>query len=180
MDPIAQYFDLIRRIDENTKRLTALHGEAITCRPGCTGCCVNLTVFPVEFHAIRLVMIRAGVHIGPEAFDPAADCGFLQDGRCRIYPFRPIICRTHGLPILYLDDTSGEPAWNVSFCELNFPGREAIEFTEDTLLDIEDINGELGRTNQAFQTLKSPKESNSLARIPLRALCRNQDAVAGS
>jgi Fe-S-cluster containining protein len=171
MDPIARYFDLIRRIDEDAKRLTTRHGDGITCRPGCTGCCVNLTVFPVEFHAIRLAMARAGAGIGPEAFDPSAGCGFLNNGLCRIYPFRPIICRTHGLPIVYLDDTSGEPAWEVSFCELNFPDRDAIEFTEDTLLNIEDINGELARINMEFTGDALITEDASRSRIPLKNLC---------
>jgi Fe-S-cluster containining protein len=171
VDPIAQYFDLIRRIDEDAERLTALHGEAITCRPGCTGCCVNLTVFPVEFHAIRFAVTHAGVRLDPEAFDSSAGCGFLQDDRCRIYPFRPIICRTHGLPVLFLDDSSGELAWEVSFCERNFKGDGPLEFTNDTLLDIEEINGELSRINLDFMRLKNPEKRDPISRIPLQSLC---------
>jgi Fe-S-cluster containining protein len=133
----------------------------------------------VEFHAIRLAMARAGVVIGPEAFDPSATCGFLDGDLCRIYPFRPIICRTHGLPIVFLDDASGELAWEVSFCELNFRGQGPLEFTEDGLLNIEDINGELSRTNLAFQAQKSPEKKNDLARIPLQALCHKEDEITG-
>lgn len=171
MEPIHRYFDLTARIDAEAGRLTALHGDAVTCRPGCTGCCVNLTVFPVEFHAIQQAMARAGCIPDAGAFDPTAACGFLHNGLCRIYPFRPVICRTHGLPILFLDDTSGEYAWEVSFCQLNFTGRDGIEFTETTLLDIEDINTELSRINRDFLVRGDGKGETHPARIPLRALC---------
>lgn len=170
MDPIQRYFDLIRRIATDAKRLTALHGGDITCRTGCTDCCVNLTVFPVEFHAIRLAMTRAGVKLDADAFDPAAVCGFLHEGLCRIYPFRPIICRTHGLPILYLDDASGQYTWEVSFCELNFTGRDSLEFTEDTLLNIEGINTELSRINRDFIASKGIGGENYPARVALKSL----------
>jgi Fe-S-cluster containining protein len=172
MDPIQRYFDLIRRIDGEAKRLTALHGKAITCHPGCTGCCVNLTVFPVEFHAIRLAMAQAGMAPRTVAFDTAAACGFLQDGLCRIYPFRPVICRTHGLPILYLDDASGEYIWEVSFCERNFTGLEQIEFTDDTILNIEEINKELSRINLDFVDRSNRSDETFPHRIPLATLCR--------
>jgi Fe-S-cluster containining protein len=172
MGPFEQYYKLVARIDKDANRLTGIHGDAITCRPGCTSCCVNLTVFPVEFHAIRRAMEQAGEKPGGADFDPTATCGFLHDGRCRIYPFRPIICRTHGLPILFLDDTSGEYTWEVSFCERNFTGFEQIEFTHDTLLNIEEINEELSRLNQEFLEMQNLDENARLTRIPLEGLCQ--------
>jgi Fe-S-cluster containining protein len=171
MKPIQRYFELLNRIDTQTKRLTALHGKALVCRPGCTSCCRNLSVFPVEFHAIRHAMARAGTDPKTVPFDTSASCGFLNEGLCRIYPFRPIICRTHGLPILFLDDSSGEYAWEVSFCELNFTGRGDIEFTDDMLLDIEEINTELSRINRDFIALKEQEKEHPPQRIPLKALC---------
>lgn len=171
MDPIRRYFDLIQRIDENVKRLSAIHGVNIACRPGCTGCCVNLTVFPVEFYAVRQAIAEAGIPLGVDSFDPSAACGFLQNDLCRIYPFRPIICRTHGLPILYLDDSSGEYTWEVSFCELNFTAHNELEFTGDTLLNIEDINTELSRINRGFLARHNESAEKQPARIPLAALC---------
>lgn len=173
MDPTQRYFDLIRRIDEDTQRLNALYGKAITCHPGCTVCCVNLTVFPVEFHAIRQSMAEAEIVLEADAFDPSAPCGFLHDGLCRIYPFRPIICRTHGLPIMYLDDTSGEYTWEVSYCKLNFTGCERLEFAGDSLLDIESINETLGRINMDFAAHSADRNKKLPLRIPLKNLCDN-------
>ena len=170
MKPLQRYLELLNRIDKQTKRLVALHRKALVCRPGCTSCCTNLSVYPVEFHAIRQAMTRAGMDPEKLTFDTSASCGFLNEGLCRIYPFRPIICRTHGLPILFLDDSSGEYSWEVSFCELNFSGRGNIEFTDEMLLDIEEINTDLSRINHDFITLKKQEKEHLPLRVPLRAL----------
>ncbi len=172
MHPIHRYFKLLEQIDADAERLTALHGEAIACRQGCTSCCVNLSVFPVEFHAIRRAMEQAGTELSPDMFDPSAPCGFLHEGLCRIYPFRPIICRTHGLPILFLDDSSGDYAWEVSFCEHNFTDCESIEFSNESLLNLEDINESLSRINRDFLAGTTRQKEDALLRIPLRELSK--------
>ena len=40
----------------------------------------------------------------------------LVDGRCAIYDARPLICRSHGLPVALEAEGAGELHW----CELNF------------------------------------------------------------
>jgi uncharacterized protein len=171
MDPIEDYLKLRQRIDRETERLVSIHGGDITCGPGCDGCCVNLTVFPVEFFAIEQEMKRAGLCAAELPFDESAPCGLLHDGLCRIYQFRPIICRTHGLPILFIDNSSNEPQWEVSFCERNFRNCDQVEFADDTLLDIEEINAELNRINHNFISPLPEKKYESHTRIPLKELC---------
>ena len=173
MDSMKRYFELLRRVDALSDRLTALHAESIACRPGCASCCLNLSVFPVEFFSIKYAMEQADIHPEAEFFDTSATCGFLRESLCLIYPYRPIICRTHGLPILFLDDSSGNGRWEVSFCELNFKGQGPIEFTNDALLDIEGINSELSRINRDFQNSTGWEKGRTFSRIPLRELCIN-------
>ncbi|HNT26901.1 MAG TPA: YkgJ family cysteine cluster protein [bacterium] len=175
MNPIARYLELRDRMDELSARLTALHGENITCREGCTACCVNFTVFPVEFHAILSEMERDGVKPESIPFDTTATCGFLHEGLCRIYRYRPIICRTHGLPILYLDDEGDAPEWRVSFCELNFTGEGSVEFTDETLLDIEEMNAELYHINREFVASLHEKNYHENARIALKDICQKPE-----
>ncbi len=169
-DPIKDYLNLRQRIDMEAKRLVALHGRNITCGPGCDGCCVNLTVFPVEFFSMEHEINRVGLYPEEILFDETAACGFLHDRLCRIYPFRPIICRTHGLPILFVDDPSDEPRWEVSFCKLNFIGSDQIGLTDDMLLDIEEINAELNLINRDFIASLPEEKYQSHTRIPLREL----------
>jgi len=44
-----------------------------------------------------------------------------EDGFCRVYQHRPLICRLHGLPNV---DESGK-IFMAEYCNLNFPGRNA-------------------------------------------------------
>jgi len=178
MDLIEEYRSLRSRIDEEIRKLEGLHGPDITCHQGCAACCVNLTVFPVEFFAILEDLKKTHVLKKDFLFDESAPCGFLnEEVLCRIYPFRPIICRTHGLPILFLNDSQEEPAWEVSFCELNFRNRTGVEFTEDTLLDIEIINAELKDINDQFISSLSGNEYHSRQRIQLKELCKKPNSV---
>jgi Fe-S-cluster containining protein len=174
VDPIEEYRSLRSRINEEIRKLEGLHGADIACHQGCAGCCVNLTVFPVEFFAILKDLKETHKLKKDFLFDESASCGFLnEEGLCRIYPLRPIICRTHGLPILFLNDSQEEPVWEVSFCELNFRNKTGIEFTEDTLLDIEIVNAELNRINDQFISSLSGNKYYPQQRIQLKELCKN-------
>jgi Fe-S-cluster containining protein len=176
-EPDKEYRNLRSRIDEEIERLEGLHGQDITCRPGCAACCINLTVFPVEFFAILEDLEETHTLKKDFIFDESAPCGFLHGGLCQIYLFRPIICRTHGLPIIFLNDSQEEPVWEVSFCEFNFQNKTGVEFTDDTLLDIETINTELNRINDQFITSPSGNEYYTHRRIRLKELCKNLNSL---
>ena len=97
-------------------RVFAAHKDSMRCGPGCTSCChPDLTVLPSEALAILLGLGR---------LDPAplrrlrragrADrCVLLgADELCSVYAERPLVCRSHGLPILQETE--------VGWCSLNF------------------------------------------------------------
>jgi Fe-S-cluster containining protein len=141
-DIFEQYRQLRKKVDTIAERLEEVHRKQMQCRQKCTDCCINLTVWPVEFYAILEDLKTAQTK--PE-FDPAGGCGFLQNGLCQIYPFRPIICRTHGLPLVYLDDEQDEPVHCVTFCEKNFlgPDADSLEFGPESTLDLDELNEKL-------------------------------------
>lgn len=171
MGAIEEYFRLRARIDKRIGRIRILHGKDITCSKGCSSCCINLTVFPVEFYAILQDLKDKRAKSGNISFNESTtSCGFLDEERlCRIYSSRPIICRTHGLPILFLNDSAREPEWEVSFCECNFQGKSQLEFDEKSLLDIEEINLQLESINKTF--LQScNNDYDGIRRIPLKRL----------
>ena len=177
MDPIEEYRSLRSRIDEEIRKLEGLHGQDITCHAGCATCCVNLTVFPCRILCHPGRSQKNPCDTNRFSFRRIRSLRISPWGLCRIYPFRPIICRTHGLPILFLNDSQEEPAWEVSFCELNFRNKTGIEFTDDTLLDIETINAELNRINDQFISSLSGNEYYARQRIQLKELCRNLNSV---
>ena len=87
-------------------------------------------------------------------------CVFLCKDVCTIYPARPIICRTHGLPLIYPEQEAME------VCQLNFAEIDITTFDPQYLLDAESITENLMRLNLAFCMLtESPDRAGE--RIPL-------------
>lgn len=169
-----KYFELREKTDETVEKLIQIHGSNIVCKPKCPSCCVNLTVFQIEFESIKYEMGKDGFDISSVVFDPKATCGFLKDDLCQIYKYRPIICRTHGIPISFQnDDDPAEPYIAVSFCDLNFADidtdddddYEGLCFDDNNTLNIDELNEELFRINQKIN--KDP-----LKRIELQGLLK--------
>jgi len=146
-----EYITLIKKIDEEIARIEKIHKTQLNCKEGCDMCCVNLTVFPVEMEGILYKMELDGFDTGNIIFDDLASCGFLKNNLCQIYKYRPVICRTHGLPITFLNDDDPNDLFNeISFCELNFKlPAETLEtlFEQSNILDIDNINSELFKLN---------------------------------
>ena len=89
--------ELTAKIDGFFARVEARHGDDMQCQTGCSDCChVRLSVTGVEAEAIR--DFARGRTIVP---NPSQDVCVALDaaGRCQIYEARPVVCRSHGVPI---------------------------------------------------------------------------------
>lgn len=72
----------------------------IDCKQGCHACCGPINWSPVEDIVIKEFMKNNNIkdiHWSVEQY-VANDllCPYLEDGKCIIYPVRPIICRLQG------------------------------------------------------------------------------------
>ena len=174
MSTIDQYNKFIISITESTKNLESIHKNNITCHKGCDSCCINLTVFPIEFFAIKEKIHQNKFKLSQVQFDSKASCGFLKDSICQIYEYRPLICRTHGLPIVFLNENDdGSEEWNVTFCDKNFTDKKSKEtiFDDTNTLNLEEINSKLFSLNQQFlQEIKSNYQITD--RIELKELLK--------
>jgi hypothetical protein len=65
--------------------------------------------------------------------------------RCRIYAVRPVVCRSHGVPIRIRE--RGLPV--VTACELNFTARGPAAADPDCILDQELVSTTLGLIDRA-------------------------------
>lgn len=177
---IDRYRDLRCRVDQRMRELVACHGKNAVCKPGCCDCCVNLSVFPVEYYAI-LQELREGGCTGLP-FDPGAPCGYLKDRRCVLYASRPLICRTHGLPVAFLNENEDGPERVVSFCPKNFVGvpDDELIFGPDHTLDLDEMNAELFLINMDFLEQSSPSVWQPTSRIRLSQLVRDLAGPGGS
>ena len=152
------------RVDERSGELSHLHARHLACKPGCHDCCTDFGVFPVEYDAILSALRAANVTLPPP--DPNAACAFLQNGLCVIYEHRPIICRTHGLPVAFADDE--EKTMNVDFCPKNFVegSSDDLQFDGTNTLNLDELNSELYEINADHVATSSDRP----IRIPLRRL----------
>ena len=97
---------LCGKVDEFFGRVETRYAEDMACRSGCNDCChVRLTVTMVEAQSIKELWPQLPDHtrelIRAHAHGPSDGlCVALQDdGRCGVYAARPLVCRSHGLPL---------------------------------------------------------------------------------
>ena len=168
LDPLFKnYTELLARVDSHTQRVAQALENEMACKKGCDSCCRFLNLFPVE----ALSLSRAFFNLSPkdqtrvenrinrlEKEELSSDCPLLIDRACILYFHRPVICRTHGLPI-YIEK-EGETL--VDFCPKNFKGMDS--FPKETLISLEQLNTLLTAVNAHFLTLV---EADLPDRIPV-------------
>jgi uncharacterized protein len=160
----SDYLLLRDEVDLLSKKLTRNHRKHLNCVPGCHKCCMDFSVFPVEFFSIlkenrhKNIIVRENADTG--------ECLFLIDGLCSIYESRPLICRTHGLPILYM----GEDEWELSYCDLNFTLGVLPEFNESNTFPQDLYNSKLFLINREFVSSFEDKKYSETDLMPLKEL----------
>jgi len=152
MKELANYYQLVGRVDDLCRKIRQDYSEEMVCKKGCAGCCRHISIFPVEAAALSV----ACNHLSPDLADhirsnagrssPGGGCPLLENSICLLYPARPIICRTHGFPILLNRDD--EP--KVDYCPLNFKAKEISSFPSGHLIDLEHLNQLLVMINALF------------------------------
>lgn len=141
---------------------------AMQCKEGCSGCCKpGLSVFGLEAAKIRESLValsqnapalrdtvRRQGHRALEDPDSVSHCPLLVNDRCAVYEERPLICRSHGLPIL------SDPQGPVRNCELNYQDQEALPAS---VLRLDAINLPLGVSAELWQQSTQTPLRESLA-----------------
>ena len=150
MESLQNYLNLVARVDALCRRILLEYGETVFCREGCDCCCRHISLFPVEAVALAGALSAlparqsARIRNMARAASAAAACPLLENGRCLLYEARPIICRTHGFPLLA--DRGGER--EIDFCPKNFTG--ITTFPADAILDLDLLNTTLAAINAVF------------------------------
>lgn len=150
MAAMTNYIALVERVNERCREIHRRWAVHIACRKGCDACCRHIGLFPVEAAAVRMALEDAPpevrTRIRKQAREATADgpCPLLDAGACLLYKARPIICRTHGLPVLTF---SGETA-AIDFCPRNFT--DVSELPGDAALHLDRLNAALAAVNGVF------------------------------
>jgi uncharacterized protein len=144
------YRDLVIKVDHLCRGIETEFREHLSCCDGCDGCCRHLSLFPVEAVALAAALndlpdndaelLRKKLRDGGD--EPG--CPLLVNSRCILYAARPIICRTHGLPLLTIRVQNR----HVDFCPRNFQGVSSLPGS--AVIDLDRLNTALAAVNLLF------------------------------
>lgn len=162
-----KYQEFIQQVDFESDVLQKIYSAHLECKKGCSMCCkVERTVFAIEADSIATqikTLPKEQQNTLKEHQAQTGVCPFLIEDSCSIYPFRPLICRTHGLPLLYLDDDMEN--WNLTFCEKNFTMTSEDFSFDDEYLNMEHLNQQLANIQKQHH-----KKSETSDRVSLSSL----------
>lgn len=156
--------ELRSKIDAFFARVRARYPADLACAPGCADCCRrDLTVTPVEAAAVARAVraldpaSRADLARRARAGEPCV--ALSEDGRCAVYEARPIVCRSHGVPIRYAEPLpGGKRALPVlDACFKNFTAVDLAAVDPDCVLDQHTLSVLLGAVDALHaQELAAP------------------------
>jgi hypothetical protein len=159
-EKLAQFY---HEVDQRVTQLTDLHAKRLKCQLECTDCCIDgITVFEVEAENIRYYYAKP---LKEDAPHPEGTCAFLdKKGNCRIYPHRPYVCRTQGLPLRWIEEQpDGSIIEMRDICPLNEKGKPLENIPAHSCLSIGCFERRLAELQSAFS-------GGKLRRVPLRDL----------
>jgi hypothetical protein len=116
----------------------------LKCKKGCSACCELHSVCGLEAHAVAACLAKKRAPRLQKRKN-RSKCALCVNGECIAYQARPVICRSHGVPLL-LD--KGKTV--ASSCRLNFTGRDLAALPRGYVLDTTAVTGNLIRLNMAF------------------------------
>ncbi|MBC8181113.1 YkgJ family cysteine cluster protein [candidate division KSB1 bacterium] len=177
-----QYQNLLHKIELVIKKLSDYYAEHIICKPGCSSCCeVERTVLSLEAYVAEQQLLTLSTQRIKKLRNRHRKnddlCPMLWNKMCVIYPARPVICRTHGLPIFYHE---AEITF-VDYCRLNFTKLpENYNFLNKNVLDLTKFNSELVQLDQQFTEQVLGKQWQPDNRISLKRVLRELDTTKTS
>jgi Fe-S-cluster containining protein len=165
-----KYRNLVEEIEQHTDILETMHSKFMKCKNGCDLCCIDFSIFPIEYHFILNEIEKTDTKLESEGKSKGNVCSFLKNHSCTIYKHRPIMCRTHGLPLIYAND---EGEFELSACELNFTKFDFNDFTMENTLPQDKYNSKLFLLNREFIATFKEKNYNETDLIPLKELAKH-------
>ncbi|WP_437962552.1 YkgJ family cysteine cluster protein (plasmid) [Sorangium sp. So ce119] len=134
--------ELFTKVDAFFAHASARHGARMACRTGCSDCCRRrFSVTSLEADALREALAalpeadRAALAARARAGDPGVCPALDGEGRCAVYAARPLICRTHGLPIRFAPAPETRALPVIDACPKNFVGEDLHALEASSVLD---------------------------------------------
>ena len=155
------YYDLVKKVDDKYDEILRSKPESFACRKGCHSCCQpKLKVSVIEKENIKKYLeenpnkVSELRNLKKKNPHGGTRCEMLDaKGGCVIYEARPIICRSHGAPILVPE----KEAPRMDVCPLNFKDQPLDELDENLKINVSILNTILALVNMKEFPEKSKK-----------------------
>jgi uncharacterized protein len=165
---------LYQKVAQFESRMTLATKEKLQCKKGCSQCCyVDLSVFEIEAQSILNWFIQLSSLQKKQKLTqfeiPQEDgaCVFLKNEECLIYEARPLICRTQGLPLHFINEAQEVQR---DICPLNDEATPHLQPHEILNLDM---------LNSVLSQLESQDAKGLMRqRVPLRDLILQMNLLA--
>lgn len=165
---LQNYRALLAKVDAKFAEIHGKYEQSMRCARGCYTCCApHLTVSPIEQAAIRahfdahpdaLAKARAVERQDPHA---GGHCTFLDEkGHCSIYEARPIVCRSHGVPLKVKIEIPRKKE-TVSVCPFNLEDEDILNLPASDYISLDTLNTILALINRQWDA------DGKLPRVPL-------------
>ena len=108
-----KYEDFLKKFDEQINGYFNAHKDFVCCKKRCSACCEQ-GEYPISELELKYLMqgflslensLKIQVQKNFKTMKKGEACPFLIDKECSIYPYRPIVCRVHGLAYLLKNKT---------------------------------------------------------------------------
>ena len=142
--PLRNLRALREKVDQHSARVFSAYPQHFACRAGCDRCCQSeRTVSDVEHASLtEAVAALPPLTRARLAEQTSAGCSLLLDGQCSVYADRPLICRSHGLPLM-MDGRRDT-------CPLNFKDLPIAALPEQDVLGVEALTTVLVAVNKLY------------------------------
>lgn len=111
------YQKFLQEFDCKLEKYFKKNAIFICCKSGCSACC-ETGDYPISQLELEYLMqgfvsldntLKRQVQENIKTIQRGGKCPFLIDKKCSVYPYRPIICRVHGLAYLCKRNTVKVP-----------------------------------------------------------------------
>ena len=145
-DPIQRLAMLADDTDAEFASIQRRRTADMQCRAGCSACCrARLSITRVEEAFVRRGLATLTQERRDELSSRTREAGremcpaLDDDGRCGIYAYRPLICRSFGVPLGHRHDVALVNPPVIDVCDLNFGDRSLKLLPAEDVFDQTDL-----------------------------------------
>jgi len=148
-DSIARFDVLAGEVEAKFEAIRQRNQGCMECREGCSDCCrCRLSMTRVERAYLRRGLARLPLSVRLDlkarATTETEMCPALDaNGCCQIYESRPLICRSHGVPLRYRHPVPLIHPARINVCEKNFTEVSTKSLPIEDVLDQTSLTAEL-------------------------------------